>query len=330
MLGPDGELVESINVARLGYEESVMETPLRYSSLQGYEVYRYAGKHRLLVRNWDGVWDWAKTATANRNGGDSHSPDPTDWNGNTTWDDAERLLMYGWPEGVDKARDVADELRHDLEMEYDLVYTPTLRHDLSGGIVDVGRFLSGVPDSMMNLDPVEKVRPFVKIEVSGTCASFIKPEAIIRRGASIVALTDLLEDMNMRVELVVSYPFKMFYQATDLDVFTNLEYNIRVKRADEPLMIDAVMYMVSHPSALRRVCFSVMEQEDDEIKKRFDIQKYGHYGIVGDIMFPNSDILVPSFYAASADFNSDAGAAKWIAAVLSDQGFELAKKGARV
>lgn len=94
-----------------------------------------------------------------------------------------------------------------------------------------------------------------------------------------VVLVDILERHRLRcqVELVASTSDRAFKRGN------LLEYRVIVKRASEYVSLDKLAYMLGHASAFRRLMFSLMEHEDDDIRKTFGLGRdtKGGYGFPG-------------------------------------------------
>lgn len=286
----------------------------------------YGFERIVVVREWESLWNYLDTAVNFRSKlpqeeRASRSPGESEWAGGS-WQDAVRRATSGWPEPVHEALNFADEVRFDIEDEYQLVFTPSVKHDLSGQIVDVVRFLAEEPESMMDIQVEERSKPVVKILINAAASYRVKPEVIVRRGAIIVALIDLLESMNMRCEVIMVVALQNDVRGGKENA---LQYFVTLKRPDHPLMVDALMFMVANPGSLRRIAFSVMETEPKSVRTGMDIHKWGGYGYPAEpIPYPH-DIYVPPISMSSTEFNSDEGAKAWLLEVLRDQGLTFFK-----
>jgi len=292
---------------------------------QNYVKNLYGYNKRIIKREWNSLWNYLDTAinlTSELKESEraSRSPGDTEWAGGS-WSDAVRRAYGGWPEGVHMARTFADQVRYEIEDEYQLVFSPSVQHDLTGQMVDVGRFLAGEPEAMMDILVEEKSKPVVKLLINSSASFRIKPEAVIRRGAIAVALVDLLEDMGMRCEVIMVVPIA----SENWTGINGLQYYVTVKKPDHTLQIDSLIFMIANPAALRRIAFSVMETEPKEVRDAMDISRWGGYGFPTQPLPYPYDIYVPALTASNAEFNTDDGAKAWMLDVLREQGLEFLK-----
>jgi len=287
---------------------------------------RFGFNRIIVVREWESLWNYIDTAINLKSPLKDHerasrSEGSTEWAGGS-WEDAVNRAQAGWPEGVHLARDFADDVRFEIEDEYQLVYTPNIMHQQAGQMVDIGRFLAGEPEAMMDILVEEKSKPVVKILVNSAASFRIKPEVVVRRGAIVVALVDLLENMNMRCEVVMCVAL----EAESFGGVNGLQYFVTVKKPEHTLQIDALMFMMANPGSLRRIAFSVMETEPSEVRTGMDINKWGGYGYpTNPVEYPH-DIFVPALTMGSGDFNTDEGAKSWLLEVLREQGLTFFNK----
>jgi len=272
------------------------------------------------------VWDWSdvalSTSTLKDHERSSRAESKHAWAG-CSWDEAVVLLREGWQEGVDMARDFADKLRHELEEEYDLVKSPAFQNSMSGIFVNVGQYVAGRPDAMMDVRRVSKTRKVIKILINNIASFRVQPEVIVRRGAAVVALVDLLENMNVRCEVDVLFAtYNSLERRTNPQAATNIQYKVRVKDADGILLIDNLMFMIAHPASLRRIAFSVMELEDKRDKQAMGVYLFGNYGLPDlDVPIPEDvNVYVPGLVATASAFDNDKKTGAWIMGILEEQG----------
>ena len=112
---------------------------------------------------------------------------------------------------------------------------------------------------MMFMDDEDaKPLPIVRIFCDIGAVWYTSTEAMIRKGAAVVALIDQIERSGQRVELIATQISKTHRQYDEQHIF------ITVKQPDEPLDLDRISFAVAHPSMLRRVCFRIMEVTYDK------------------------------------------------------------------
>lgn len=180
------------------------------------------------------------------------------WHGTNTFEQAVALAQRGWPEGAAAAL----ELRAEVESAVrDLINARSTSYtfDVAGEFVDVGRFLSGEPECFgsESQDYGNTVRPVVKIVANLAASGSVSTKSLYVRGAAIVAAIDILESLGRRVEVWIAHGSTKSRRGGQSNVH---ETHVLVKKADQPLDVDRLAFAVAHPSTLRRLCFSIMEQ----------------------------------------------------------------------
>ena len=156
-------------------------------------------------------------------------------------------------EGWDEPRAEIDALVENIEDKIMPVLTPafTMYRDVSGGSVDVGAFMSGEPECMIEMQLCEIAKPgkVISILVNGFYSAHTSEADITTRGAAIVALIDAIEKMQHSAEVWVEYPF------------TGISHLVKVKAAGESVDIDVLMFILGNRDAYRRVNFAAQELE---------------------------------------------------------------------
>lgn len=320
------------NIGRLGNESEAVQF-LTTGPQRALSYYSRDFKYYVVLRQWESAWDWfddAETGASSMKTWERSSRLPTKgtdrWAG-SDWPTAMRLAREGWPEIAREVSELADSLRFEIEDEYQFVHVTEIKHAVAGAFVDVGAYLANEPEAMLDIQVEDRPRPVIKLLVSNTAAFRVTPEAIKRRGVVIVALIDLLEQMNMRCEVVmhqsVEQPVMRAFFTRAYNESTRvgqLHYYVRIKRPDSPVQVDGLMFLLSHPASLRRIGFSVMERESSTVREPLDILPFGNYGSVATMYPVEHDIYVPPLSVANPEFNSDEGAKAWVLDVLADQG----------
>lgn len=159
------------------------------------------------------------------------------------------LAHQGWNE----PRAEIDALVENIDEKVMPVLEPAFRsvYDVSGGSVDVGMYLSGEPECMIDMRLCEIAKPgkVISILVSGFYSAHTDGKDITTRGAAIVALIDAIEKMQHSAEVWVEYPF------------TGISHLVKVKAAGESVDIDVLMFILGNRDAFRRVNFAAQELE---------------------------------------------------------------------
>ena len=175
------------------------------------------------------------------------------WSGTNTFEQAVELAQRGWADGASKALQfracIADAVREIITSR-----STSYAWDVSGQFIDIGRYLEGEPECFGTLDTTGQTaaQPVVKIFVNLAASGAVSVESLFARGAVILAAIDVLEATGKRVEVVAA-------KGSRGD--TIHETYVTVKRPDQPVDADRLAFVLAHAGCLRRLFFSVMEQD---------------------------------------------------------------------
>lgn len=128
---------------------------------------------------------------------------------------------------------------------------------VAGGAVNIGRHLSGRPDSMLGFkrQPSTRHGRIVKIVYDYGANGNTPASDMLKRGAVIAVLVDTLSTLGLSVELNGETTVKI----GELGTHTTL---VRLHDAREPMDINSLAYAIAHPSMLRRMTFAVREMSE--------------------------------------------------------------------
>lgn len=217
------------------------------------------------------------------------------WFGGVDMREALALARTGWTQG---ARDVA---RMSAAISAPLLSQAekTTNFDVAPGEwVDQDRFLTGQPEvwgEITETDTVTGARrgKFVHVVVNGglacsQCSSMncmtepVHPKTLLTRGAMICSLADVMEAMGFRCKITVVY---CCHSINDGGA-EKIGISLPLKEYGGHLDMDALMYFLGHPSALRRLAFSYLEHMPSAIINSFNIKNQGGepgtYGMLSD------------------------------------------------
>lgn len=119
------------------------------------------------------------------------------WSGARSFEDAIKKAREGY--SLKSLEVKIDQIDHFGMPQMEIVY------DVSGAVVDMGAFLSGVPENMMDF-PITEEKRFVQVYVDVCENSGVDSNRILNKAAAVAYAVDKLESMNYRVELVAFYP----------------------------------------------------------------------------------------------------------------------------
>jgi hypothetical protein len=173
----------------------------------------------------------------------------------------------------------------------------TIRYDVAGDDVNVGRYLDGEPECMANYETeLGHGNRCVVVSINGSMSADISADLIENRGAAVCALIDCLESAGYR---------------TEVHVYTGVRQvnvpvvNVCVKQAQDRLDLTRLAYCLAHPSFLRRQVFRFLETFPKEQRA----PSYGKSDSQADPIV-ESDITLMS--NGMSTFSTIEGCRKWL------------------
>lgn len=170
--------------------------------------------------------------------------------------DACELATKGWSDVRPQVDKLFGELEASIAMVLDESYS--IRFDYSGDSVDMGRYMSGDPECMMDYvtEPQARMGRVIKIMVNVANSARITPKQIMDRGVVVVALLDVLNKLGVGVELWT----EMAISDGGVDSGKRFSQLVKIHDSSEMLDVDSTMFAIAHPSMLRRIGFGSIEQ----------------------------------------------------------------------
>ncbi|HEY0448535.1 DUF7192 family protein [Actinophytocola sp.] len=191
----------------------------------------------------------------------------SEWAGGT-WAEALRLAVDGWPLALRDADVTVGALRERAGLG---VAATTLEPtwDVTGSEVDVGAYLAGVPECMVDATPRRTSR-------RGRVVTFLVPtsyshrtphEQVRNRGIALATLCAAIIGAGHSVEIWSGWACMV---GADRHAAV-----ARVVSAGEPLDIGRLIFAVAHPLMLRRLWFAVWDAQDPVVAQRMFDEDYG-------------------------------------------------------
>jgi hypothetical protein len=251
----------------------------------------------------------------------SISSEYNEWSGTKSFADAVGLAGTGWSEGLEKVRRISEQIGHIAGCR---ALSPEMIHDVCGAWVDVGVFVSGEPECMLDVVMQEKegVGKVLRITVEGFYSSSVGSNQIINRGAAAMALIDALENAGYSCEVIHSCAMQKAFNGE-----CRWEADLMLKRSGEALDADRLSFALIHQAMFRRIYFALCEHEPLEIRREFGFGDYlGNYG------FPEESTLKDEsqvyFETLCTDnqskFSTVDSAAQWLREILDK--YDLVEK----
>lgn len=234
---------------------------------------RYAKS--LWIEQFDSLAEALDYAGKNPDPKSSDRDQGGDWAGKTkSLSEAVTLGHKGYEEIRPEVERMFTELESQLAERLESAFQS--RYDYQGVQVDVGRFLSGEPECMIDFvpEPSQRMGRVVRIVINGSCSAMIAPDRIIKRGVVVCALVDSIHKLGMGVEVYIEYPIN----DSGINSSSGKVYSSVVKLHDSQQMLDInnLMFALCHPSMFRRVQFSMLERSDWERAEYCVKNSYGY------------------------------------------------------
>lgn len=169
------------------------------------------------------------------------------WDLNAGYEGALKLARDGWQEG-------AQSMANALVRLPAIDTVPELSHAVAGFLPDVGRYCTGMPDCMWNLDEQQGSKPVLSlaVEVSANCN--IDAQAMSNYGLAIARYVDEMESAGMRVEVIAAICAN--------ENGERLVYSWTVKDAGDAMNLADMAFSIGHPACFRRIGFAMIERSD--------------------------------------------------------------------
>lgn len=188
------------------------------------------------------------------------------WSGTKDYEAAKQVSFEGF--------DVSDVVAtlSELEASFDSQDVGVV-HDVQGAFVDVGAYMTGEPECMIDFVETERPNNAVKLVFDVCEGAGVSTKQMMNRAACLAGVVDYLEKQSVptEVHLLVSNDFQSYYGSNSLSgVF------IKVKEANERLNIN-LLTGVLHPGFFRRIYFNFVEKHYPK-----SLGTYGRAGIRGE------------------------------------------------
>lgn len=225
------------------------------------------------------------------------------FSGSSSLKQALEYAENGFDEYTNKMQDVANNIQ-----SIGRAFTFTPKYEVSGESVDVGRYMTGEPENMLEWEQIEtRGNKVLDIYWNLSTSCGVDKNEMIGFGACGLSIVDYLESVGVRVNL---YVFDYCHGGHSSE--SQFMICVKIKSANEHLNMPVVAFAMTHPSMLRRLVFCVQEND----RKYLD----GGYGTPRtlkkeQIERTNEDVIVfdrIDNYNRMTNFEIDADMKKWI------------------
>ena len=192
------------------------------------------------------------------------------------FDAAMRLARFGWH---DYDRFLSDITEMPL-VQFSPVDQISHRYDVAGGAVNIGRYLAGAPDHMRRMEITNQFSlpaRCIKIMVWDNIDINEDVKRIIQCGYNVYNLINTLEMANIRTEVIIS-TVSDYYLEGNRKKYGTYEVYLTVKRPQDALYPEKLLFVLAHPSFYRRLMFSEHERNPSYIRKKFNFNYTKYHG----------------------------------------------------
>lgn len=231
-----------------------------------------------------------------------------EWSGCRTFEAAIDLAANGWPEGRKKLMTAM------AAAQSSPAFTQTLAMDVAGAYPIAALAAAGDPCSMVDLQPVEdRVRPIVRLVIQRGGSSAYSAEEFMNYGAAVLSYVEGLEAASFRVEIEVAFAANI----PPVDHYLS----VIVKKAEEPMELDRMAFVLTHPAFFRRIAFAVKESTPG-IAEHLNGQAYGFSRSPRPEELDPAQIIVPGVNMVkpgATELKTPAAALKHLAPMIEAQ-----------
>lgn len=170
-----------------------------------------------------------------------------------------QLIRQGYPQGKKQMEDLLAKLNSRIVL-------PTMHDqfnmDVAGCAPNVEARILGLPEDMFFISSVEATAPptTLNVQLELCYSAFIEPKTVTLAGAIIFAAMTALRMQGCAVSILATHTVKSHASQRTWQCAVPIPNN---------LDIDTLSFLLTHPSHLRRLVFSIMEHEPEEIRQEF-------------------------------------------------------------
>jgi hypothetical protein len=224
-----------------------------------------------------------------------------------TMSDAIGMATGGWQYGAS----LITRLQRDYVARVsDGIKSPVVAFDVTGDFLDVGAFVSGEPECFGFWDTANGNRKdkFITITVTSGFSWQVAESDIVKRGAAILSLVDILETNGVRCRVISEVIMQ------DKSDESRLQMSVVVKDFQDSLDLEKIAFSIVSPAFLRRFFFAIVERSKKHARMSHD--GYGRC-IESKTLIDADNIIVGTGDPASADWQ------RWILNTCRDIGLDV-------
>jgi hypothetical protein len=232
--------------------------------------------------------------------------------------DALELGITGFAEGAEKGKKLATAI---FDGVASMIERVEIVHDVEGNGLDVARYVDGEPECWQKFETIQlegQGNKIIRLVFNNVASSGVSPEVMIRKGAAVSAVVELLEYAGHRVEVVSCC-------CVSGSAGKKLESWLTVKRSSEYVDAGRLAFALCHPSMLRRFYFAIWESstQDTELLERMGIPDGGYGNCAEAPKEKRGDIYIGQSMYGERQWENDKAAETWVLDQLRNQGVHL-------
>jgi len=195
---------------------------------------------------------------------------PRDWYG-ATFEEAIQMSYEGYHKGTLKLQRKLGKLAR-----IRTATRPRPRWGPEGSSVDIGRFMTGEPDDMVEVVRGQRPSPVIKIGIERAIAAATSTGDIEATGASVLAVVEALRTAGIPSEVWVTFTVDN-YTMRNRNII-GVSHQVLIQQAGRPIDMDRLAFWTVHPAALRRFAFATYEHEPKNVRETMGFRRMGGYG----------------------------------------------------
>lgn len=187
-----------------------------------------------------------------------------------SWDEALRLAVDGWPLALREADVTVAALRERAGLGVSAItLEPTW--DVTGSEVDIGVYLAGVPECMVDAVPRRTSRRgrVVTFLVPAAYSNYASHEEVENRGLALATLSTAIIEAGHSVEV-----WSGWAGWTGENLEDRYSGVAKVITAGEPFDVGRLIFAVAHPAMCRRLWHSVWDAQPAAVARQMEESNY--------------------------------------------------------
>lgn len=208
----------------------------------------------------------------------------SDFFGTLSLPQALKLAQVGWKEGITNLEEYKlNNLTNKAKKNFSLA-API--YHVYGQYVDIGKYLLGDPNCMI-FNQIQTTPKHLSIIFEFGFNAGYGQDDYSKLGNRILSLTDSLERNNIRIELIARTCIKASNRYDDEAPIHVTD--IKLKAFGEFLDFNKLAFACCHRAFHRRLWFSVVEKQSNEIRSAFGFHDHSGYGRTEDLIYTKKE-----------------------------------------